>query len=114
RPDIAGLRSWSCCFDESILRRHERTMLCRFRIDGLRDIRSKPRNAGVACRPYARTTGRALRLLHRLHDGDEIGDGGVFVYGVVDTYVSEGSGAPVFPVELTDPDFFAAVAGAAE
>ncbi|MHA7774403.1 hypothetical protein [Roseibium sp. M-1] len=40
--------------------------------------------------------------------------GGVFIYGVADTYVGEGGGAPVSPPELTDPDFFSAVAGAAE
>jgi len=41
------------------------------------------------------------------------GAGGVFVYGVADTYVGEGGGAPVSPPELTDPDFYAAAAGAA-
>jgi hypothetical protein len=40
--------------------------------------------------------------------------GGVFVYGVADTYVGEGGGAPVSPPELTDPDFYAAAAAAAE
>jgi len=40
--------------------------------------------------------------------------GGIFVYGVADTYVSEGGGAPISPPELADPGFFAAVAGAAE
>jgi hypothetical protein len=40
--------------------------------------------------------------------------GGVFVYGVADTYVGEGGGAPVSPPELTDPDFYAAAAEAAQ
>jgi len=40
--------------------------------------------------------------------------GGVFVYGVADTYVGEGGGAPVSPPELTDPEFYASAAGAAE
>ncbi|WP_146048507.1 hypothetical protein [Roseibium marinum] len=40
--------------------------------------------------------------------------GGVFIYGVADTYVGEGGGAPVTPPELTDPDFYAAAAEAAE
>lgn len=39
--------------------------------------------------------------------------GGIFVYGVADTYVGEGGGAPVSPPELTDPDFHAAAATAA-
>ncbi|MBO6890468.1 MAG: hypothetical protein JJ866_00885 [Roseibium sp.] len=39
--------------------------------------------------------------------------GGIFVYGVADTYVGEGGGAPVSPPELTDPDFYAAAAAAA-
>ncbi|WP_298821030.1 hypothetical protein [uncultured Roseibium sp.] len=39
--------------------------------------------------------------------------GGIFVYGVADTYVGEGGGAPVSPPELTDPDFYAAAAEAA-
>lgn len=40
--------------------------------------------------------------------------GGVFIYGVADTYVGEGGGAPVSPLELTDPDFYSAIANAAE
>lgn len=40
--------------------------------------------------------------------------GGVFVYGVSDTYVGEGGGAPVSPPELTDPDLHAAAASAAD
>jgi hypothetical protein len=39
--------------------------------------------------------------------------GGIFVYGVGDTYVGEGGGAPLSPTELTDPDFYAAAAAAA-
>lgn len=39
--------------------------------------------------------------------------GGIMVYGVADTYVGEGGGAPVSPPELTDPDFYAAAAAAA-
>ncbi|GAA0779356.1 hypothetical protein E1180_18870 [Roseibium denhamense] len=42
------------------------------------------------------------------------GAGGVHVYGVADTYVGEGGGAPVSPPELTDPDFYAAAAAAAD
>ncbi len=40
--------------------------------------------------------------------------GGVFIYGVADTYVGEGGGAPVSPPELTDPDLYSAIANAAE
>ncbi len=40
--------------------------------------------------------------------------GGVFIYGVADTYVGEGGGAPVAPPELTDPDLYSAIADAAE
>ncbi|MBS8261509.1 hypothetical protein DYI23_14890 [Roseibium polysiphoniae] len=40
--------------------------------------------------------------------------GGVYVYGVVDTYVGEGGGAPVAPTELTDPDWHHAAASAAD
>ena len=40
--------------------------------------------------------------------------GGVFVYGVADTYVGEGGGAPVSPPELTDETFYGAVAAAAD
>ncbi|PVB59453.1 hypothetical protein DCO57_22675 [Labrenzia sp. 011] len=40
--------------------------------------------------------------------------GGVFIYGVADTYVGEGGGAPISPPELTDPDFYASAAEAAE
>ncbi|WP_422374927.1 hypothetical protein [Roseibium sp.] len=40
--------------------------------------------------------------------------GGIFVYGVADTYVGEGGGAPVSPPELTDATFYSAVAAAAQ
>ncbi|WP_157739094.1 hypothetical protein [Labrenzia sp. VG12] len=40
--------------------------------------------------------------------------GGIFVYGVADTYVGEGGGAPVSPPELTDAAFYSAVAAAAQ
>ncbi|EAV44530.1 hypothetical protein SIAM614_05190 [Roseibium aggregatum IAM 12614] len=40
--------------------------------------------------------------------------GGVFIYGVADTYVGEGGGAPVSPPELTDEDLYSAVASAAQ
>jgi hypothetical protein len=40
--------------------------------------------------------------------------GGVFIYGVADTYVGEGGGAPVSPPELTDPDLYSAIATAAD
>jgi len=40
--------------------------------------------------------------------------GGIFIYGVADTYVGEGGGAPVSPTELTDPAFYAAAVGAAQ
>lgn len=40
--------------------------------------------------------------------------GGIFVYGVADTHVGEGGGAPVSPPDLTDAEFFAAAVGAAQ
>ncbi|WP_460083831.1 hypothetical protein [Roseibium sp. LAB1] len=40
--------------------------------------------------------------------------GGVFIYGVADSYVGEGGGAPVSPPELTDEDLYSAVASAAQ
>lgn len=38
--------------------------------------------------------------------------GGIYVYGVADTYVGEGGGAPVSPPELNDPTWYSATAGA--
>lgn len=40
--------------------------------------------------------------------------GGIFVYGVADTYIGEGGGEPVSPPDLSDGSFFAAAAEAAD
>lgn len=40
--------------------------------------------------------------------------GGIFVYGVADTYVGEGGGNPISPPDLTDDAFYSAAAEAAD